>query len=134
MGLPLWKPGPRLTNTHYWIDIGYQALIENQDQTDSATEEAWRMVEESIGQPFDTMRYTGTFMDPWFGKVMVSVENNTLYFRSLRSPKLSGPMFFYTDNTFAIKMNYTDMVCDAFASFEIDEQGNPNPPDLITHQ
>ncbi len=39
------------------------------------------------------------------------------------SSKLTGEMFFYKGNTFAIEWNYTDMPCDAFAMFGLDENG-----------
>lgn len=32
-------------------------------------------------------------------------------------------MFFYKANTFAIKWQYRDMECDAFAMFTLDENG-----------
>ena len=32
-------------------------------------------------------------------------------------------MFFYKATTFAIKWNYTDMPCDAFATFNYDTEG-----------
>lgn len=38
-------------------------------------------------------------------------------------PKLYGKMFFYNSNTFAVKWNYKDMPCDAFAMFNLDENG-----------
>ncbi len=50
-------------------------------------------------------------------------KGNLLWIKSYRSPKLNGQMFFYNANTFAIKWEYQDMNCDAFAMFLLDENG-----------
>lgn len=51
------------------------------------------------------------------------MKGDQLWFKSYRSPKLNGPMYFYKANTFAIKFEYQDMGCDAFAIFSLDEEG-----------
>ena len=51
------------------------------------------------------------------------MKENKLWFKSIRSPKLNGPMEFYNANTFAIKWEFTDMDGDAFAMFSLDENG-----------
>ena len=63
------------------------------------------------------------YEDKWFGKVEIFLKGNQLWFKSHRSPKLNGPMSFYKANTFAIKWEYQDMNCDAFAMFNLDEEG-----------
>jgi hypothetical protein len=46
-----------------------------------------------------------------------------LWIKGLRSPKLTGPMYLYSANTFAIKWEYQDMNCDAFAIFSTNGKG-----------
>lgn len=67
--------------------------------------------------------YAGTYNDDWFGEVSIENRNGKLWFVSKRSPRLTGEMFFYQANTFAIKWEYREMNCDAFASFTLDETG-----------
>jgi hypothetical protein len=67
--------------------------------------------------------YTGIYQDKWFGKAEVFLKDGQLWFRCFRSPKLNGPMQLYKANTFAIKWEYQDMNCDAFALFALDEKG-----------
>jgi hypothetical protein len=55
--------------------------------------------------------------------VEVFLKGDQLWFKALRSPKLIGPMSFYKANTFAIKWEYHDMNCDAFAMLGPDENG-----------
>ena len=51
------------------------------------------------------------------------MNNNQLWFKSYRSPKLNGPMQYYNANAFAIKWEYQDINGDAFAIFSLDEEG-----------
>jgi hypothetical protein len=55
----------------------------------------------------------------------VFLNKGQLWLKSYRSPKLNGPMRFYKANTFAVKWEYQDMNADAFAIFNLDENGTP---------
>eukprot|EP01029_Cantina_marsupialis_P013968 TRINITY_DN3094_c0_g1_i1.p2 TRINITY_DN3094_c0_g1~~TRINITY_DN3094_c0_g1_i1.p2 ORF type:complete len:111 (-),score=14.76 TRINITY_DN3094_c0_g1_i1:508-810(-) len=67
--------------------------------------------------------YIGTYEDKWFGKMEVFDKDGQLMIKALRSPKLIGSMYFYKATTFAIKWDYRDMNCDAFATFNLDQEG-----------
>ena len=67
--------------------------------------------------------FVGVYEDKWFGKVEVFLKAGHLWFRSYRSPKLNGSMSLYKASSFAIKWEYQDMNCDAFAIFSLDEEG-----------
>ena len=54
---------------------------------------------------------------------MIYNKEGQLWFTSLRSPKLTGPMNFYKANAFAIKWVYRELDADAFAIFSLDEEG-----------
>jgi hypothetical protein len=71
----------------------------------------------------DSNDYLGIYSDRWFGKVKIYLEGDQLWFSSLRSPGLTGPMYYYKDNQFAIKWIKRDMDADAFALFSLDEEG-----------
>ena len=71
----------------------------------------------------DLNNFVGIYKDNWFGKVEISLKEGKLWFSSLRSPKLSGQMYYYQANTFAVKWLYQDEQCDAFAMFNLDENG-----------
>lgn len=53
----------------------------------------------------------------------VSINDDQLWFKSYRSPKLSGPMYHYKANAFAIRWENRDLDADAFAIFSLDEEG-----------
>ena len=71
----------------------------------------------------DYKKYTGLYVDNWFGKVELSEKKGKLFFKSTRSPQLAGEVFFYKDNTFAVKWNNRSFNADAFLFFEMDGTG-----------
>jgi len=73
----------------------------------------------------DCTLFTGAYTDPWFGEVTIAVEGGRMRFRSLRSPKLRGEMFYYAGNTFVVRWDDRTLDADAFASFVLDAEGTP---------
>ncbi len=106
-----------------WVDIYSAYFAMKKSKADSVTIKVWDEVGKVRGQPVDTAKWTGVYKDQWFGKVEVCKKDGQLRFRSYRSPKLTGRMFFYKANTFAIRWDYRDMNADAFAMFTLDENG-----------
>ena len=74
----------------------------------------------------DVNPYLGTYTDPWFGDVIISLKNGKLWFDSKNSPRLTGQMFFYKGNTFIVKWNDRSMDADAYVMFQLDYEGKPN--------
>jgi CubicO group peptidase (beta-lactamase class C family) len=70
--------------------------------------------------------YAGTYRDPWLGDVSISIKNNKYWFASKRSPKLSGEMLPYHENSFVVKWRDRSMAADAFAIFHLNESGKAN--------
>ncbi len=102
----------------------YAERIQTQkSNVDSVTTAVWKQVENMKKTKINLQDYTGIYEDNWFGKIKVFINGDQLWFKSYRSPKLNGPMSFYKANTFAIKWEYQDMNCDAFAMFSLDENG-----------
>jgi CubicO group peptidase (beta-lactamase class C family) len=90
---------------------------------DSITSNVWKEVELAKKTKINLQDFIGIYEDNWFGKIKIFLKGDQLWFKSYRSPKLNGPMSFYKANTFAIKWEYQDMPCDAFAMFSLDEVG-----------
>ncbi len=106
-----------------WVDRYSAYFSMKKNNADSITLKVWQTVDNVKDQPLDTASWTGIYRDKWFGNVEVFKKDGKLLFRSFRSPKLTGRMFFYKANTFAIKWDYKDMNADAFAMFTLDENG-----------
>ena len=67
--------------------------------------------------------YAGRYRDPWLGEVNISEKNGHYWFASKRSPKLSGEMFPYKENSFVVKWRDRSMDADAFVIFRLNETG-----------
>ncbi|WP_159023536.1 serine hydrolase [Formosa sp. L2A11] len=91
---------------------------------DAVTKAVWDTVETNKKTKIDFNTYIGTYNDPWFGDITVTEKKGKLWFTSKRSPKLNGQMYFYKATTFAVKWEFTGMPCDAFATFNLNEEGN----------
>jgi CubicO group peptidase (beta-lactamase class C family) len=74
----------------------------------------------------DINLYVGTYKDPWFGDVAISIKNGKLWFDSKRSFLLSGEMLPYKGNTFVVKWNDRSLDADAYVMFDLDYQGKPS--------
>lgn len=106
-----------------WIEMYYKSFKESKTEANSVTDKVWKTVKEASKQKIDSKIYIGTYEDKWFGKAEVFMKGKQLWFKSYRSPKLNGPMYFYKANSFAIQWEYQDMNADAFAMFSLDEEG-----------
>jgi CubicO group peptidase (beta-lactamase class C family) len=106
-----------------WISEAMQGIREMESKGDFVTKQVWENITKAKNDHLNFQDFTGNYKDNWFGEVEISLNDGNLWFRSMRSPKLNGQMFFYKSNTFVVKWDYTDMPCDAFASFTMDENG-----------
>ncbi len=67
--------------------------------------------------------YVGTYKDVWFGKVIISNQNGSLWFKAEKSPDLTGTMTFYKGTTYVVRWNDASLKADAFVNFNLDTEG-----------
>lgn len=106
-----------------WIDKYATYFEKRKAEGDAVTKEVWDVVANADNSKVDINNYIGIYQDPWFGKVEVFMNDDKLWMKSHKSPKLNGEMHFYKANTFAVKWEYQDMNADAFSMFSLDEEG-----------
>ncbi|WP_298392523.1 serine hydrolase [Flavobacterium sp.] len=96
-----------------------------EEDADKITEEVWKKVDEnSIKRTtIDVTKYIGTYNDNWFGEVYIYVKRGILFFKSKRSPRLSGSVQFYKDQNFVVRWDNRSFNADAHIFFELDAQG-----------
>jgi len=97
-----------------WVNKYHEEFQKRQGGADSVTTQVWETVKTSMNEPINAENYIGVYEDNWFGKIEVYLKDGQLWFRSYRSPKLTGRMYYYKANAFAIKWEYRDMNADAF--------------------
>ena len=106
-----------------WIGDVNNWIQADEENADDVVSAVWETVEKAKTKDLDPTNFMGTYHDNWFGDIVVEDREGKLWFTSKRSPRLTGQMFYYQANTFAIKWEYEEMNCDAFASFTLDETG-----------
>jgi CubicO group peptidase (beta-lactamase class C family) len=106
-----------------WTDKIVKWENQHSNSSDDVTKKIWKKVDLVKKTKIKNEDFIGIYEDNWFGKVQVFMQDNKLWIKSLRSPKLNGPMAFYNANTFAIKWEYQTTNCDAFAMFSLDDTG-----------
>jgi len=82
-----------------------------------------RGAEGAAGPRINMAPYLGTYRDPWFGEIVISVKGGKPWFDSKRSPKLTGEMLPYKGNSFIVKWRDRSMDADAYVIFCLDERG-----------
>ena len=106
-----------------WTDYYLKRHLDGTDNANAVVEQVWETVETGNHDHINIEDYLGVYEDKWFGKVDVHLKEGRPWFTSSRSPWLTGPMYHYKANAFAIKWEIRDMDADAFAIFSLDEEG-----------
>lgn len=106
-----------------WMGIIGNYLKASNESAEEIVNEVWKTCEKADSKHLNLDNFAGTYNDNWFGDCVIENRDGKLWFVSKRSPRLKGEMFFYQANTFAVKWEYKEMNCDAFASFTLDENG-----------
>ena len=106
-----------------WTDRFLESYLASATGAKAEVERVWNTVEASSDEHINPEDYMGIYEDKWFGKIKIYLKEDQLWFTSLRSPALTGPMRYYKANTFAIKWEKRELDADAFAIFCLDEEG-----------
>lgn len=116
-----------LTNPDHVIALS-QDRKQKEDDADKITDEVWETVAKNQKDKIkiDTQKYIGTYKDNWFGDVIISDKKGKLLFKSVRSPRLSGEIFFYKNQNFVVKWNIRSFNADAHIFFDLDANGTAN--------
>lgn len=63
--------------------------------------------------------YTGTYRDPWYGDVKISLVNGALFIDMSRSEILDGPLKTYNEDRFVAAWPDRSLKADAFVDFDV---------------
>ena len=101
-------------------------VLANQANAKKILDATWKTIDSiqktNTTKP-NTAIYTGTYTDKWFGDVKITEKDGLLYFTSMQSTKLEGPMFPYKGNTWIVKWNDRSLDADAFVNFSLNTEG-----------
>jgi CubicO group peptidase (beta-lactamase class C family) len=111
-----------------WVAKYDERVKKGMAEAEKITKDIWTGItseQKTNTAKVDFTRYAGTYRDPWFGDVILSQKNNKWWLRSVRSPKLTGELFYYKDNTFVVKWNNRSFDADAYVTFQLDDTMKP---------
>ncbi len=112
-----------------WIDFYKKRVTANEGNAKKIIDDIWKDInaqQKISAAKVNTIDFTGTYNDPWFGDVLISMKNSKLWFDSKKSFLLTGEMFFYKGNTFIVKWNDRSFDADAYVMFDLDKDGKPS--------
>ena len=69
--------------------------------------------------------YAGTWRDPWYGEVALSIEQGRLRMRFAHTPSLTGTLEHWQHDSFIVRWDERWLNADAFVTFSLDEDGAP---------
>ncbi|MFA7447679.1 MAG: serine hydrolase [Weeksellaceae bacterium] len=109
-----------------WVTEYSDLISKRKGDADKITTEVWETVEKNKKAKvayFENL--PGIYKDPWFGDVTISKIKGKLRFESKRSSQLRGEMFYYKEDTFAVKWDNPYLHADALVMLKI-ENGKVN--------
>ena len=98
-----------------WVKEYDELISKREGDADKITNEVWNTVLQSYKPDVpDPKLLVGTYKDNWFGEIKISLSNDGFRFESKRSSQLKGSIFYYKDNTYAVKWDNAYLHADAF--------------------
>jgi len=111
-----------------WLQMSIDE-IESERQVALERQKLASDVSDEVRQPCTLCRvpdlslFAGRYRDPWFGDVVIQLEDGQLVFSSDKSPKLLGPLTHFQGNQFMIRWIDRSLEADAYIEFETGEDG-----------
>jgi len=105
-----------------WVTLMADRVKKGNEAADKVVKQVWddiaRQQASGTGQKPDPGFITGTYRDAWFGEIVIEQKDGKLWFRSKRSPLISGELIHYQAQTYIAKWNDRSMDADAFVLFQ----------------
>ncbi len=102
-----------------WLSFYKTNMANNQEEADLITGKVWETVNQNIKDGKKIMHdLEGLYRDNWFGDVDIQKYKDKLIFASQRSPRLSGELIYYKENSYIVKWNDRYFHADAFVHLQ----------------
>jgi hypothetical protein len=108
-----------------WIGENSLRVMNGDADAIRITDSIWKKVELNAGKSgsLEFSNYAGKYKDDWYGEIEILLIGKKLYFKSAKSVRMKGELFFYNANTFIVKWNERGFDADAFINFTVDNNG-----------
>ena len=106
-----------------WVS-SYKRLEARRDSLNaSGTAQAAASADTSSRPSLPLEKYTGTFVDSWYGDVEVKLVAGKLQIRMLPTPSLQGDLVHWQYDTFVARWSDPELRADAFVTFALTPEG-----------
>ena len=106
---------------HDWIQMVLDEIeIEKQNDAIAAIDESSSNAGSMPDKVLELSSFAGRYRDPWFGDVVISLEDGQLVFSADKSPKFTGSMSHHDGNRFSVRWTDRSLEADAYVLFEMD--------------
>ena len=104
-----------------YISLYSKSTAVNDNEANKILDEVWNTAQKNNAiQAEKCQNLVGKYTDVWFGDIEINFENNHFIFKSLKSPNLTGEVFYHKENTYAVKWYNRSMEADAFIELKED--------------
>ncbi len=105
-----------------WVELFYDKQQHQKKRQAKRLEKVTSKKAAPMSQPLTA--YAGSYTDPWFGKVDITLTNGELWFTSKKSIHLKGKMTPSGGNTFIVRWNNRALNADAWVKFDESFEGD----------
>jgi CubicO group peptidase (beta-lactamase class C family) len=107
-----------------WIRI-FRGVESRRDSLEAVIEKRASATRNSSSRPSLPLEgYAGTYIDAWYGDVVVTLEKGKLRIRFSNTPVLSGELVHWQYDTFVARWDDPELRADAFATFALNPDGS----------
>ena len=106
-----------------WIAILGAVSGDRRSAARKAVEEAWAARDADSTPSLRLTAYTGTYRDPWYGDVQVTLRDGGLWFESTRNEPLEGQLEHFQYDTFVARWTDRRLHADAYVTFSLAPDG-----------
>ncbi|MBN2355584.1 serine hydrolase [candidate division KSB1 bacterium] len=107
-----------------WLN-GYVKVKARSDSMVSAEKETRELERNTSSQPsLPLEKYAGTYKDPWYGTMVLSLKKDRLLLQFSNTPSLVGDLEHWQYDTFIVRWHDRELRADAFVTFALHPDGS----------
>jgi len=106
-----------------WIDA-FQRVVARLRSAQAATVNTAAAARNTASRPsLPLAKYAGTYVDVWYGDIVITQDGEKLVMRFSHTPSLVGDMEHWQYDTFAVRWRDRELRADAFVAFALNPDG-----------
>lgn len=106
-----------------WIDHFHKKQKDSLDKEAERLAKVATTVDKNAAHSLPLQDYAHTYIDNWYGEILITYKNNKLHMQFANTAQLKGTLEHYQHNTFIVRWHDRTLEADAFVNFNLDEAG-----------